>query len=95
MNDLYAGPRKIWIRSGNIPTLCNGLCKEQVSLLYGDYPMIEAREAKQNRLNLQFNSTAVCGKDYAAEKPCCLFQNPRPFFPLIILRNETKPDSSH
>lgn len=57
--------------------------------------MNEAREAKQNGLNLQFDSTAVCGKDYAKEKPCCLFQTPLPFFSLIILRNETKLELLH
>lgn len=38
--------------------------------------MAEAREAKQNGLNLQFDSIAVCGKAYAKEKPCWLMQTP-------------------
>jgi len=57
--------------------------------------MNETREAKQNGLNLQLDSIAVCGKHCAEEKPCRLFQTPLPSFPLFILSRETKQESLH
>lgn len=53
------------------------------------------RPERQNGLNLQFDSTAVCGNGYAKEKPCWLFQTPLPCFPLFTLSNETKQESLH